>query len=58
MVKAETYVRKSDWTTGKKEDWETLDSDGLDMSKTYMIVAEAKQKKWGKEHTPHAWDRG
>ncbi|TVU02991.1 hypothetical protein EJB05_51484 [Eragrostis curvula] len=54
-------VSKQKWLEDrKKKIGKLLDSNGLDMSKAYMLdtqeTAEAKYKKWEKEPAPHGWD--
>ncbi|KAF8687002.1 hypothetical protein HU200_043282 [Digitaria exilis] len=54
-------VSKQKWLDDrKKKIGKLLDSNGLDMSKAYMLdtqeTAEAKYKKWEKEPAPHGWD--
>ncbi|VAI90794.1 unnamed protein product [Triticum turgidum subsp. durum] len=54
-------VSKEKWLEDrKKKIGKLLDSNGLDMSKSYMLdtqdMAEAKYKKWEKEPAPHGWD--
>ncbi|KQK17509.1 pre-mRNA-splicing factor syf2 [Brachypodium distachyon] len=54
-------VSKQKWLDDrKKKIGKLLDSNGLDMSKSYMLdtqdMAEAKYKKWEKEPAPHGWD--
>ncbi|KAL6603502.1 hypothetical protein ACP70R_043863 [Stipagrostis hirtigluma subsp. patula] len=54
-------VSKQKWIEDrKKKIGKLLDSNGLDMSKAYMLdtqeTAEAKYKKWEKEPAPYGWD--
>jgi hypothetical protein len=54
-------VSKQKWLDDrKKKIGKLLDSNGLDMSKAYMLdtqeTAEVKYKKWEKEPAPHGWD--
>jgi pre-mRNA-splicing factor SYF2 len=54
-------VSKQKWLDDrKKKIGKLLDSNGLDMSKAYMLdtqeTAEAKYKKWEKEPAPYGWD--
>ncbi|KAK3131250.1 hypothetical protein QOZ80_6BG0504070 [Eleusine coracana subsp. coracana] len=54
-------VSKQKWLEDrKKKIGKLLDSNGLDMSKAYMLdtqeTAEVKYKKWEKEPAPHGWD--
>ncbi|XBI11948.1 hypothetical protein VPH35_138893 [Triticum aestivum] len=54
-------ISKEKWLEDrKKKIGKLLDSNGLDMSKSYMLdtqdMAEAKYKKWEKEPAPHGWD--
>ncbi|KAG8074656.1 hypothetical protein GUJ93_ZPchr0006g41384 [Zizania palustris] len=54
-------VSKQKWLEDrKKKIGKLLDSNGLDMSKSYMLdtqeSAEAKYKKWEKEPAPYGWD--
>ena len=54
-------VSKEKWLEErKKKIGRLLDSNGLDMSKSYMLdtqdMAEAKYKKWEKEPAQHGWD--
>uniref|UniRef100_A0A0E0AE90 Pre-mRNA-splicing factor SYF2 n=1 Tax=Oryza glumipatula TaxID=40148 RepID=A0A0E0AE90_9ORYZ len=54
-------VSKQKWLEDrKKKIGKLLDSNGLDMTKSYMLdtqeSAEAKYKKWEKEPAPYGWD--
>ena len=54
-------VSKEKWIEErKKKIGKLLDSNGLDMTKAYMLdteeMAEAKYKKWEKEPAPFGWD--
>ncbi|KAG6538059.1 hypothetical protein ZIOFF_003162 [Zingiber officinale] len=54
-------ISKQKWLDErKKKIGKLLDSNGLDMSKAYMLdtqeKAEAKYKKWEKDPAPHGWD--
>ncbi|RCV23156.1 hypothetical protein SETIT_4G276200v2 [Setaria italica] len=54
-------VSKQKWLEDrKKKIGKLLDSNGLDMSKAYMLdtqeTAEGKYKKWEKEPAPYGWD--
>lgn len=54
-------VSKTKWLESrKKRIGKLLESNGLDMSKAYMLdkqeVAEEKYKKWEKEPAPSGWD--
>ncbi|PWA42171.1 GCIP-interacting family protein [Artemisia annua] len=54
-------ISKQKWMEErKKKIGKLLDSNGLDMSKAYMLdtqqMAEAKYKKWEKEPAPGGWD--
>ncbi|XP_006656480.1 pre-mRNA-splicing factor syf2 [Oryza brachyantha] len=54
-------VSKQKWLEDrKKKIGKLLDSNGLDMTKSYMLdtqeTAEAKYKKWEKEPAPYGWD--
>ncbi|KAJ6845910.1 putative pre-mRNA-splicing factor syf2 [Iris pallida] len=54
-------ISKQKWIEErKKKIGKLLDSNGLDMSKAYMLdtqeTAEAKYKKWEKEPAPFGWD--
>ena len=54
-------VSKQKWLEDrKKKIGKLLDSNGLDMSKAYMLdtqeTAEAKYKKWEKEPAPYGWE--
>ncbi|XP_062233897.1 uncharacterized protein LOC133931087 [Phragmites australis] len=54
-------VSKKKWLEDrKKKIGKLLDSNGLDLSKAYVLdtqeTAEAKYKKWEKESTPYGWD--
>lgn len=54
-------ISKEHWfEERKKKVGKLLDSNGLDMSKAYMLdtqeMAEAKYKKWEKDPAPYGWD--
>lgn len=54
-------ISKQKWLDErKKKIGKLLDSNGLDMSKAYMLdtqeTAAAKYKKWEKDPAPHGWD--
>ncbi|CAL9181215.1 unnamed protein product [Musa hybrid cultivar] len=54
-------ISKQKWLEErKKKIGKLLDSNGLDMSKAYMLdtqeMAEAKYKKWEKDPSPYGWD--
>ncbi|KAG1338634.1 pre-mRNA-splicing factor syf2 [Cocos nucifera] len=54
-------ISKEHWfEERKKKIGKLLDSNGLDMSKAYMLdtqeMAEAKYKKWEKDPAPYGWD--
>ncbi|RWW41143.1 hypothetical protein BHE74_00053388 [Ensete ventricosum] len=54
-------ISKQKWLEErKKKIGKLLDSNGLDMSKAYMLdtqeIAGAKYKKWEKDPAPYGWD--
>lgn len=54
-------ISKQKWLEErKKKIGKLLDSNGLDMSKAYMLdteeTAEVKYKKWEKDPAPYGWD--
>ena len=54
-------ISKQKWLDErKKKIGKLLDSNGLDMSKAYMLdtqeTAQAKYKKWEKDPAPYGWD--